>query len=365
MSATPGGDGVPGGDSYALVSQDYANVSIKFGYHYCNVDSLCGNDPIQNYVTMQFAGGVGSYYGKVLRVEFLSKVLTQLGFVVTANGDSISASLKGLDLRAQSEALDQLGRLLAASRLLDVGIRSQQDIERMMKAFFRSEYDFMNLDRAYDLPGFYAPEGDWECRSDKDGAWLVQDGSKWAGRFSQALARRMNRMVGTRYQQFLDNIQAYFYFPLAIAKAGYLSTGSVRAAVKPMGGLIDQAGGIAFGIQNIGNYFVFRLNSLEDNLVLFEYVNSRRIERKSTPYKLASDQWYHLRINLEERHLTAFLNDEPVLSYEADRNLAGYVGLWTKADSLTAFDHFHISTSTSLVDLFADLRRADFLRRMG
>ena len=114
-----------------------------------------------------------------------------------------------------------------------------------------------------------------------NGMRLIQDGSKWAGRFSLALANRLNRMIGAKYQQFLDNIQAYFYFPLAIAKDGFVSNGMVSAGVMPVAGLIDQAGGIAFGIQNIGNYFVFRLNSLEDNLILFEYVNSRRIERQS------------------------------------------------------------------------------------
>jgi pyruvate,water dikinase len=49
MSASAGGGGLPGGNSYALVSQDYANISIKFGYHYCNVDSLCSGNPGQNY----------------------------------------------------------------------------------------------------------------------------------------------------------------------------------------------------------------------------------------------------------------------------------------------------------------------------
>jgi pyruvate,water dikinase len=365
MSATAGGEGLPGGDSYALVSQDYANVSIKFGYHYCNVDSLCGGNPGQNHVTMQFSGGVGSYYGKLLRIEFLSRVLTRLGFSVTANGDTISATLKGLDRVAQEDALDQLGRLLASSRLLDVGIRSQDDIYRMTEAFFRSEYDFMNLERAYALPGFYVPEGDWECRADSDGAWLVQDGSKWAGRFSLALAKRLNRMMGAKYQQFLDNIQAYFYFPLAIAKGGHLAAGSVRASVMPLDGLIDQAGGIAFGIQNIGNYFVFRLNSLEDNLVLFEYVNSRRMERQSVSRPLADRRWYHLRVQFEGRQLTAFVDDEPVMTYEADRNLEGYVGLWTKADSVIAFDNFHLSTDRNFTDLFGNLRKADYLRRIG
>ena len=172
MSASAGGD-LPGGDSYALVSHDYANISIKFGYHYCNVDSLCGEDASQNYVTMQFSGGVGSYYGKVLRIDFLSRVLTRLGFAVTVTGDTISASLKGFDQSAQEQALDQLGRLLASSRLLDVGIRSQEDIDRMAEAFFRSEYDYMNMGRAYALPGFYVPEGDWAWQADSE--WNAAD----------------------------------------------------------------------------------------------------------------------------------------------------------------------------------------------
>ena len=355
MSASAGGD-LPGGDSYALVSHDYANISIKFGYHYCNVDSLCGEDASQNYVTMQFSGGVGSYYGKVLRIDLLSRVLTRLGFAVTVTGDTISASIKGFDQSAQEQALDQLGRLLASSRLLDVGIRSQEDIDRMAEAFFRSEYDYMNMGRAYALPGFYVPEGDWAWQADPNGMRLIQDGSKWAGRFSLTLANRLNRMIGAKYQQFLDNIQAYFYFPLAIAKDGFLSNGMVSAGVMPVAGSIDQAGGIAFGIQNIGNYFVFRLNSLEDNLILFEYVNSRRIERESVTRPLKSGRWYRLKVHIEDRQLAAFIDEEPVMTYAADRSLTGYVGLWTKADSVVGFDDFKLETKQAFSDLFGDLR---------
>jgi pyruvate, water dikinase len=355
MSASAGGD-LPGGDSYALVSHDYANISIKFGYHYCNVDSLCGEDASQNYVTMQFSGGVGSYYGKVLRIDFLSRVLTRLGYAVTVTGDTISASLKGFDQSAQEQALDQLGRLLASSRLLDVGIRSQEDIDRMAGAFFRSEYDYMNMGKAYALPGFYVPEGDWAWQADTDGMRLTQDGSKWAGRFSLTLANRLNRMIGAKYQQFLDNMQAYFYFPLAIAKDGFVASGMVSAGVKPVAGSIDQAGGIAFGIQNIGNYFVFRLNSLEDNLILFEYVNSRRIERQSVNRPLEAGRWYRLKVHIDDRQLTAFIDDEPVMTYAADRSLAGYAGLWTKADSVVWFNDFKFEQGQPPRDLFADLR---------
>lgn len=359
MSASAGGGELPGGNSYALVSQDYANISIKFGYHYCNVDSLCSTEPGQNYVSMQFSGGVGSYYGKLLRVDFLSRVLARLGFAVTANGDTISASLKGLDRPAQEEALDQLGRLLASSRLLDVGIRSQEDIDRLTEAFFRGEYDYMNVGKAYALPGFYVPEGDWSWQNDSEEARLVQDGSKWASRFSLGLAKRLNRVMGAKYQHFLDNIQAYLYFPLAISKDGHVANGTISAEVRPVDGLIDQAGGIAFGIQNIGNYFVFRLNSLEHNLILFEYVNSRRIERQSVERPFKPGRWHQLRLEIAGRHLTAFLDGEPAITYDADRSLAGYVGLWTKADSVTWFKHFEITKVGSDVrlDLFKDLKR--------
>jgi hypothetical protein len=32
------------------------------------------------------------------------------------------------------------------------------------------------------------------------------------------------------------------------------------------------------------------------------------------------------------------MDDEPLMEYTAERPLAGYVGLWTKADSVTYFD---------------------------
>ena len=44
-----------------------------------------------------------------------------------------------------------------------------------------------------------------------------------------------------------------------------------------MSGNVDQAGGLAFGIRNINSYFVLRVNALENNVILFEYVNNKRL----------------------------------------------------------------------------------------
>ena len=59
-----------------------------------------------------------------------------------------------------------------------------------------------------------------------------------------------------------------------------------------MAGSVDQAGGLAFGIRNINNYFVLRVNALEDNVILFEYVNNKRLTRATVQKEIKKDQWY-------------------------------------------------------------------------
>ena len=351
-------EGPPGGQSFAIVSSDYVNLSAKFGYHYANVDCYCGKIPSQNHVTLEFAGGIGNYYGKTLRIRFLSETLRKLGFSVSENGDLLEAGISGYDHASLAEVLDQLGRLLAASRLLDIALRNISDVERLVKAFFDGQYDFMNLQSAYSLPGFYTQSGDWS-RGFVDGVrCCLQDGSKWGSRLSSGVASAMTHFVGARYQQFLDSIHAYMYFPLIISKKGAVAVSDLSVRIRPVAGRIDQAGGIAFGIKNAGNYFVLRSNALENNLILFEFVNSRRIERHVEPVAIHTNAWHLLRVEIDQNQIRGYFNDNLVLAYSADKPIAGHVGLWTKADSVVWFDEFLLSTSQSLSDLFGDLRLA-------
>ena len=89
------------------------------------------------------AGGVGSYYGRSLRLNFLGNVLFILGFKINVTGDLLEASLTGLDLPAMEKTLDQVGRLLASSRLLDMAIANESDVNRLVEAFFKGDYDFL------------------------------------------------------------------------------------------------------------------------------------------------------------------------------------------------------------------------------
>lgn len=334
---------IPGGDSYALLSRDYLNFNAKFGYHFTTVDCLCGENGSQNYIALQFSGGAGNFMGRSLRVIFLGTILKKLGFEISIQGDLLEASLIGYDQKAMEETLDQLGRLLACSRLLDMVVSSQEDIKRLTDLFFQEEYDFLAAPGQEKLEGFYVQLGDWKQTIEEDRPVILQDGSKSGYWMSSGLAGLVGKVTGASLQEFLDNIGAYYYFPLAIAKNSEMADGSARVEVRAIKGHIDRAGGIALGIKNSGNYFVFRINALEDNVILFEYVNNKRVQRAAKAMKIESRRWYSLRVEIKGPHLRGYVDDEPALEYEAQAPIRGHVGLWTKADSVTVFRDLSVS----------------------
>jgi pyruvate,water dikinase len=343
-SATTGGRDEPGGTSYAIISGEYMNLSAKFGYHFATIDTLCGENSNQNYISLQFAGGAGDYYGKSLRVSYLGNVLQKLGFQVSFKGDLLEALLTGYDRPSMEEKLDLLGRLLASSRLLDMALSNQHDIDLFTDSFFRGEYDFLSPKRDDQPKDFYVHNGYWK-RSIEDGhAYCVQDGSKSGFTISSGVAGVAGKFLGASLQDFLDNVEAYYYFPLAIAKNSDMEDGTIRANIKAVGGHIDRAGGVAFGIQNAGNYFVLRINALEDNVILFEYKENKRYQRVSMTEPIESQKWYELSVEISGRDIKGYLDKKMVLEYTAEKPVKGLAGLWTKADSVTYFDQLTIKS---------------------
>ena len=93
---------------------------------------------------------------------------------------------------------------------------------------------------------------------------LKVDGSKWRdGTPSANLADQAKRLYGDRYAEFLDGVKAFAFFPLAIAREAPPPRDiRVRLRFYPLAGKIDQAAGIAFGIQTDGSYLGVRANAL-------------------------------------------------------------------------------------------------------
>jgi pyruvate,water dikinase len=328
-------------DSYALLSRDYLNLSVKFGYHYSNLDALCSDDPDANSVALQFSGGAGTRVGKALRIEFLSRVLSRLGYEVEVRGDMLQAGLNGLDRSAMEKVLDQTGRLLACSRLLDLAIPNQAEVETLTELFFNGEYDLLGRSETR-LPGFYASVGEWS-KTEFDGQEIVvQDGSSMGDTVSCSLHTAMDKVLGGRYRKFLENRHALHYYPVAVARDSRCGDGRIRAEVRIREGCVDLASGLAFGLVNVGNSLVLAVDANAGELQLLEFVNNTRYFRERTPADIPMDRWLRLEVTVAGREVTGALNGRPILRYAAPHSVSGYVGFWCKGDTTAYYRHLEI-----------------------
>ena len=111
---------------------------------------------------------------------------------------------------------------------------------------------------------------------------------------------------------------------------------------KAISGSVDQAGGIVLRYTP-ENYYIARANALEDNIDLFKTVQGKGDKILEAPVKVTPGEWHTLRFEAKGPHLTVAFDGKTVV--EADDTTfaeAGKVGLWTKADSVSAFADFKI-----------------------
>lgn len=330
--------------SYALVAGDYMNLSIKFGYHYANIEALCTERPGQNVVNFQFSGGAGGYLGRSLRILFLAEVMEQLEFETDIQGDFLGASLKGFDCNSIQEKLDHTGRLMACSRLLDMVLKREEDVDRFTDKFMKGDYDFLSKAEAAPLKDFHVLEGVWHKQEDDSGVFCVQDGGKIVDPLSKGLACLMGRVSGDSYRSFLDRVKAYHYFPLAIARDGYMKSGTAQVRARCVEGCIDMAAGLVVGLKDKGDYLVFRIDALKKDAALFHVKKGELLELESRQMKLNEHQWYLLQARAEGNRVELFVDMEKIMSHEFENPVTGHVGLWSKSDSVIHFDSFSSKT---------------------
>ncbi len=128
--------------SYAVIGIDYLHFNIRFGYHFTIVDVLCGENTAENYCLLRFAGGGGDFDKRSLRIDFITRILEQLEFTVEQKGDMLEARLSGLECSTLTNTLDMLGRLLGATKLMDMVLVDEQMVTRCVDEFFKGRYSF-------------------------------------------------------------------------------------------------------------------------------------------------------------------------------------------------------------------------------
>jgi hypothetical protein len=126
-------------------------------------------------------------------------------------------------------------------------------------------------------------------------------------------------------------------FNVIVAPGGPYDGVIVSVRFKPISGAEDASGGIVFRFAE-GRYYVVRANALEDNFRLYYYDRGRHMLTTATVKPPALGQWHTLQISAKRDRLQGWLNDRQIIDHRDGRFTAGRIGLWTKADSVTAFD---------------------------
>ncbi len=129
-------------------------------------------------------------------------------------------------------------------------------------------------------------------------------------------------------------------FNVIVAPGSYTDV-DVAMKFKPISGGEDASGGIVFRFAD-GKYYILRANALEDNFRLYVYDRGRRQLTTARVKPPVLGQWHTVRLVAVGDHVQAWLDGALYLDHRDARLGSGRVGLWTKADSITAFDNLTI-----------------------
>jgi hypothetical protein len=167
---------------------------------------------------------------------------------------------------------------------------------------------------------------------------LGQENPKWkfvAGRW-------VRRASGGR--QVLAQTAETQAWAVAILEDRKFDDVDVTVRFRPISGKEDASGGIIFRARDGRNYLLARANALENNFRLYAMIDGQRrviASAKVTEPKLG--EWHSIRVVAKGTKVQAYLDDALRLDHDDRTFTGGYIGLWTKADSVTEFSDLEIT----------------------
>jgi hypothetical protein len=206
--------------------------------------------------------------------------------------------------------------------------------------------DFSDETVGAEPKSFVSVVGVWRIEADGNNKVLVVDGRQWReGQTAAGIADKARALYGERYAEFLDRVQAYAYFPYAVAKdVADFRDGEISVRFEGISGRIDQGAGILFNLKPNGDYLTVRANPLENNLVLWKFEKGKRSSVKwirNTP--TATRQWHDLKVRVAGPKVEGYLDGKLYLEHVLPEPISGRIGLWSKADSHMYFDDFTVT----------------------
>jgi hypothetical protein len=252
-----------------------------------------------------------------------------------AHSRKVHRSRRSIMTRAQS-----VTTIATASFALGALLLVQAGAEQALKV------DFSDETVGAEPKSFLSVVGVWRIEADGNNKVLVVDGRQWKeGQTAAGVADKARTLYGDRYAEFLDRVQAYAYFPYAVAKdVADFRNGEISMRFEGISGRIDQGAGILFNLKPNGDYLTIRANPLENNLVLWKFEKGRRSSVKwirNTP--TATRQWHDLKVRIAGPKIEGYLDGKRYLEHTWTEPISGRIGVWSKADSHMFFDDYTVT----------------------
>ncbi len=125
------------GQNLAVASGNYANISLRLGYHFSMIDTIASPRNDDNYVYFRFFGGVTDKTRRSRRAQFIQTILSTNDFMTKTKGDLIVGRIKGTDKDDTLKKIFILGGLVSFTRQLDVKMINDNSIIEFTKEFQR------------------------------------------------------------------------------------------------------------------------------------------------------------------------------------------------------------------------------------
>src|SRR5262245_20994693 len=135
-------------------------------------------------------------------------------------------------------------------------------------------------------------------------------------------------------------------FNICVAEDTNYKDVELYVSFKAVAGDSDQGGGFVWRYKDNNNYYISRMNPLDDNYRVYKVVAGKRIQLGTKEgLKVKPGEWHKLKVQVKGNKMEGYLdgNKEWEITDDTYKD-AGKVGLWSKADAQSHFDEFKVET---------------------
>jgi hypothetical protein len=201
-------------------------------------------------------------------------------------------------------------------------------------------------------PTSFNPQaGFWSIAVDNDRPVLLEDGSRWegSGGMAASIAAQARALYGERWNEFIDDLAQAAYFPLAeFNKVDRFTSGTLSVRFKVLGGSLEQDSGLAFNIQDNGDFLALKSDTIEHNMVLYQSIQGQVLSLHRIPnVQTSPGEWHEQQLVVSGSCVTGLLDGQVWLTAELEAAPSGRVGVFAKRDTVVIFSDFSVDPTAT------------------